>query len=216
VACSRVEGDFILAQSFVSGVILAAGTSSRLGQPKQLLDLHGEPLLRWTVRNAIASGLDEVVLVLGARAEEIGTAVGELGQRTVINPDFAKGQGTSLVAGLKAIDARVEGILFMLGDQPQVGPEIIDLLIERFRDAGAPIVQPVYGGIPANPVLFSLTLKDELLAITGDEGARSIVRAHKKDIVFVSVSDGPPPRDVDTIEDYQALITEMTSQPNLS
>jgi molybdenum cofactor cytidylyltransferase len=104
----------------------------------------------------------------------------------------------------------------MLGDQPQVGAGIIDLLVERFRSSEAPIVQPAYGGVPANPVLFSLSLKEELLAITGDEGARAIVRAHKKDIVLVPVSEGPPPRDVDTIEDYQALLTEMTPQSNLS
>jgi molybdenum cofactor cytidylyltransferase len=198
-----------LIKPFVSGVILAAGTSSRLGRPKQLLDLHGEPLLRRTVRNALASTLDEVILVLGARAEEIAAAVGELGQRTVINGDYAEGQATSLVAGLKSVDPRANGVLFLLGDQPQIGPSIIDTLIGRFRQDTPSIVQPVYGGVPANPVLFSRTLKDELLAVSGDEGARALVRARKDEVVRLPVSDGPPPRDVDTEEDYRALLNEM-------
>jgi molybdenum cofactor cytidylyltransferase len=198
-----------LTEQFISGVILAAGTSSRLGRAKQLLDLHGEPLLRRTVRNALASTLDEVVLVLGARAGEIAAAVGKLGQRTVVNRAYAEGQSTSFIVGLEAIDPRVGGMLFLLGDQPRIGPEIIDTLVERFRRDTPLIVQPVYGGVPANPVLFSRALRDELLTVSGDEGARAVVRAHKNEVVRVPVSDGPPPRDVDTEEDYRALLNEM-------
>lgn len=193
----------------MSGVILAAGTSSRLGQPKQLLDLFGEPLLRRTVMNAIASSLDEVVLVLGSRAEEIGAAVSDLGQRTVINPDFATGQGSSLVAGLRAVDARSRGALFLLGDEPQVSSEIINTLVVAFRTGDALIVQPTYGGVPANPVFISVALREELLAIKGDEGARSVIRAHKSEVRLVPVSKGAPPRDVDTFEDYEALLLEL-------
>src|SRR3954451_14628645 len=104
----------------ISIVILAAGTSSRLGQPKQLLDLGGEPLLRHTLRNALASRAGEVVLVLGHQAETIRAAVGEHGQRTVINPDFADGQSTSLRAGLEAVSDDSDAAIVMLGDQPLV------------------------------------------------------------------------------------------------
>jgi molybdenum cofactor cytidylyltransferase len=202
----------LLPRSGVSGVILAAGRSSRLGRPKQLLDLFGEPLLRRVVKNAVASDLNEVVLVLGHQAAEIDAALGEWGQRVIINPDYAEGQSTSLRVGLGAIDPLSEAVVFLLGDQPQVGSEIIDALIARFRSTGAPIVMPTYGGIPANPVLFAAELFPELADVTGDEGARAIVKRHSDRVARVAVSDGAPPRDVDTDADYQALLEEMAQR----
>lgn len=195
----------------VSGVILAAGLSSRLGRPKQLLDLFGEPLLRRVVRNAVASQLTEVVLVLGHRAAEIASAVGELGQRVVVNPDYSDGQSTSLRVGLGAIGPGAEAVVFLLGDQPQVGPEMVDALIDRFRATGAPIVMPTYGGIAANPVLFAEELFPELAKVSGDEGARSLVTRHRDRVITVAVSGGSPPRDVDTEDDYRALLAEMSA-----
>lgn len=189
-------------------MILAAGQSSRLGRPKQLLDLDGQPLLTHVLRNAAASDLDEVVLVLGHRAAEIAGAVGAWGQRTVVNPDFAAGQSTSLRTGLGALDPRAEAVLFLLGDQPRVTPEIINALLAAYRATGRAIVQPLYGGQPGNPVLFARPLFPELAAVTGDQGARAIVRAHAADVGRVSVSGGPPPRDVDTAADYAALLRE--------
>jgi molybdenum cofactor cytidylyltransferase len=193
----------------ISGVILAAGSSTRLGRPKQLLDLHGEPLLRHVVHNAIASKLDDVVLVLGCDAEHIADAIGEWGQRVVINPDYADGQSTSLRHGLANIDPQAEAVLFLLGDQPGVTPDIINTVLARFRETGGPIVAPTYGGKRGNPILFSRQFFPDLARITGDQGARAIVRAHQNDVVTVPVSDGQPPQDVDTDADYAALLTSM-------
>ena len=190
----------------ISIVILAAGTSTRLGQPKQLLDLGGEPLLRHTLRNALASRAGEVVLVLGHQAEAIRTAVGEHGQQTVINPDFADGQSTSLRAGLDAVADDSDAAIVMLGDQPLVTPMVLDQIIERFERTGAPIVQPVFGETPGNPVLLARSLFPELLEIVGDQGARSVIASHVKEIERVRISDGPPPGDVDTVDDYQVLL----------
>jgi len=190
----------------VSGVVLAAGGSTRLGRPKQLLSLGGEPLLRHTVRRALAARLGEVVLVLGHRAAEVGAAVGELGQRTVVNPDWSSGQSASLRAGVAAVDPRAAAAVFLLGDQPQVGPATLDALVAAFVRSAAPIVQPLYGGEPGNPVLIARPLFPELLAVAGDRGARDVVRAHREEAVRVPVGDGPPPGDVDTEEDYRALI----------
>src|SRR5690349_23912664 len=113
----------------ISGVVLAAGGSTRLGRPKQLLPLGGVPLLAQVLRNAAASRLDDVVLVLGHEAEAIAEAVGEWGQRLAINPDFAAGQSTSLKVGLCAVPPDAEAMLVLLGDQPEIGPDIIDAVI---------------------------------------------------------------------------------------
>jgi molybdenum cofactor cytidylyltransferase len=193
--------------AFVSGVILAAGRSRRLGRPKQLLDLGGQPLLAHVVRNAVASGLGEVILVLGHEAGRIAEAIGERGQRVVVNPDHAAGQSTSVRVGLGAVAPRAEAVVFLLGDQPTVDTALIDRLIERFGASGSPIVQPAYGGRPGNPVLFARELFPELAAVEGDEGARSVVRRHQAEVATVAV-ERRPPRDVDTEEDYRALLAE--------
>ncbi len=195
----------------VCGVILAAGRSTRLGRPKQLLQLDGEPIIRITTRNAIASNLDEVVVVVGAEAEQVASAIGDQGQRVVLNPDFALGQSTSLRAGLAALSPETEAVLFLLGDQPEVGPEVIDALIDAHRAEGVTIAQATYGGVPANPVLFARAIFPELAEVTGDEGARSVMKRHANEIVRVDVSDGPPPGDVDTDEDYLALKERWSS-----
>src|SRR4051794_2269103 len=138
----------------ISIVILAAGTSSRLGRPKQLLDLGGGAVLPHTLRNAVASRGGEGVLVLGKQAGGVADAIGDLGQRTVINPDFAAGQSTSLRVGIEAVSDASDAAIVMLGDQPLVSPEILDQIIERFERTGSAILQPVYGETPGNPVLL--------------------------------------------------------------
>jgi molybdenum cofactor cytidylyltransferase len=190
----------------VAGVILAAGRSTRLGRPKQLLDLDGEPLLRHTIRNAVGSRLDEVVVVLGAKAAEIDGAVGYLGQRTVVNPSYEEGQSTSMRLGLESIHPDSEAVLFLLGDQPGVRPALIDALIARYHDSGAVIVQGRFKGKPGNPVLIARPLFPKLAEIEGDEGARSVVAAHRNEVSFVDLPEISVPQDVDTDEDYQALL----------
>lgn len=189
----------------ISGIVLAAGRSARLGRPKQTLLLDGLPLLSHVLRAARASSLDEVVLVLGHDADKIASAAGDWGQRVVVNPDFAAGQSTSIQAGLAALHSDAEAALVLIGDQPDVGPDVIDAVIQAYHVSGAPIVQPVYRGLPGNPVLFRRDLFPELAGVTGDEGGRSIVRAHAADVVAVSIADRSLPRDVDTEEDYAAL-----------
>jgi molybdenum cofactor cytidylyltransferase len=191
----------------VAVIVLAAGASRRLGRPKQLLPLGGEPLIRHTVRNALAARASEVVVVLGNQADAIEQAIGPLGQRVVFNPDFADGQSTSMVAGIRALPADTDAAMIVLGDQPTVSPALLDALIDQYERANAAIVQPRYqGGIPGNPVLLAAPLFPELLAVSGDLGAREVIRAHRSEIVFVD-TDAPVPPDVDDEGDYAALTT---------
>jgi molybdenum cofactor cytidylyltransferase len=188
----------------VSGVILAAGQSKRLGSPKQLLELGGEPVIRHVLRNAAGSDLSQIVLVLGYRAAEIADAAGEWGQNLVINPDFATGQSSSLRLGLSAIDPTAEAVLFLLGDQPQVTPQMIDTIIGAFTKGEGRLVMPSYRGTRSNPVLFAREFFPELARVTGDQGARNVLDAHHDEVRTVGI-DAEPPMDVDTDEDYQAL-----------
>ncbi|MDQ3411935.1 MAG: nucleotidyltransferase family protein, partial [Chloroflexota bacterium] len=117
----------------VSGIILAAGQSSRLGRSKQLLPLAGRPLLAHVIAHAAASDLDETILVLGHEATAIAAALGDLGQRTMINPEYAAGQSTSVRAGLSAVSPESDAVMFLLGDQPTVTSEIINALLTAYR-----------------------------------------------------------------------------------
>jgi molybdenum cofactor cytidylyltransferase len=190
----------------IAGVVLAAGASSRLRRPKQLLPFRGRPLLEATLALVAAAALDEVVVVLGGSAEAILDAVDLRGARPVVNPDYLAGQSTSLKTGLAAVEDRAEAVVFILGDQPLQSVAVIDALVETYRATGAAIVAPTYGGLRGNPVLFASLAYPLLHGLTGDQGARPVLRA-RADLVREVPLDAPsPPADIDTWEDYRAVL----------
>ena len=195
----------------IAGIILAAGSSARLGRSKQLLDLGGEPLIRRTAERVLASALDEVILVAGFDAEAVTAAVADLPLRVVVNPDAARGQSTSLLAGLAALAPGTEAVVFLLGDQPGVDPLVIDALVAAWRASNAPVVAPQYRDGMGNPVLFDGRVIPELRRLTGDAGARPIVQGHQAagNLVLVPM-DQNAPGDVDSEQDYQALQAAWT------
>jgi molybdenum cofactor cytidylyltransferase len=194
----------------IAGVVLAAGRSSRLGRPKQLLPLGDEPLLQVTVRQVLASPLDEVIVVVGPAAEPIIETVADLPVRTVVNPDAALGQSTSLRAGLAALTSETDAVVFALGDQPGVDPRVIDALIAAWRETRSLVVAPRYSDGFGNPVLFDRRVFPELAMIEGDTGARPVVRAHRKANTLTEVPIASPgPRDIDTEADYARVVAAI-------
>jgi len=188
----------------VAGVVLAAGRSTRMGRPKLALPLAGRPLVRHAVDAALAAGLAEVVVVLGADAAAVGGALAGADERVrvVVNPRPESGQGTSLRCGLAALGAAVDGAAVLLGDQPAVGARLIAAVVAAFRAGSAPIVRPVYGdGTPGHPVVLAREVWPAAAALRGDEGARALLAAHPDWLAAVAI-DGPPPADVDTPDDY--------------
>lgn len=198
----------------VYAVVLAAGSSSRLGRPKQLLVLNGEPLLAHVLQAATLSSVHDTVVVLGHAADEIGTRVGDSGQRIVINPEYADGQSTSLRAGLQALPDDADAAVVLLGDQPRITPALIDAVIGGF--CGQPqndvFVQPVFGGTPGNPVLIGADLFGAATRVVGDKGVRELMRSPLFKVLRVSVDGDSPLDDVDTEDDYQALLSAQTSR----
>jgi molybdenum cofactor cytidylyltransferase len=189
----------------IAGIILAAGSASRMGQPKQLLDWHGRPLVRVAAEEALVSSLDHVLVVLGSARDEVATALAGLPLRLIENVDYAAGQSTSLRAGIAALEQDVAAAMILLGDQPFVTAAIIDRLVDAWRTSGAAIVAPSYRGQRGNPVLFSRAVFPELLAVTGDRGARDVLRADPARIELVPFDDARPLIDIDTPEEYQRL-----------
>jgi len=194
--------------------VLAAGSSSRLGRPKQLLPLGGRPLLARTLDNAARSSLDGIVVVLGHDAEAIQSKVdfAAASARVVVNERYREGQSTSLHAGLAALPPDATAALFILGDQPLLGPAVFDAILDAYARTGGPIVQPVYDGRRGNPVLFDRALWPELAQVTGDQGARGVLRAHQSEVVAVPIEGEHYTDDIDTEEDYQRLLARFARE----
>ena len=194
---------------FLSGVLLAAGRSTRMGRPKQLLPLNGRPLLQHVIDAAAQSRLDELVLVLGHHADEIRAAI-EVPRRmrVVVNAEFNEGQSSSLRVGLRNADARAAAVAILLGDQPEISTDLIDVVVEAFQKGTAPILRPVFasasGRIPGHPVILARTVWSEWTRLSGDEGARSLMSTHPEWVHELTV-ESEAPRDVDTEADYEVL-----------
>jgi molybdenum cofactor cytidylyltransferase len=188
-------------------VVLAAGGSTRFGGPKQLIDWFGQPMVRHAAKTALAAGLDPVVVVLGAHAEEVRGALAGLPVRVVENADWAAGQSTSLIAGVKALPAETGGAIFLLSDQPQVPERLLSTLVEMHCQSQALVVAPQAGGRRANPVLFDRRTFADLLGLTGDVGGRAIFSKYR--ISWVEWQDDRLVMDIDTPEDYERLLRSM-------
>jgi molybdenum cofactor cytidylyltransferase len=194
----------------VGGVVLAAGRSTRLDgdRPKQLLEIDGEPMIRRVVRAALGSDLAEVVVVLGHRAEDVGAVLGDLGVKTVENPDHADGQSTSVRAGIAALSPSVAAAMFLPADQPRLTSATIDRLVAAWAASPGAVVVPVNGGRRGSPVTFGRELFSELEGLCGDTGGRSILPRHEDRIVAVEVEDPAELADVDTAEDFHRVRDE--------
>lgn len=189
----------------VAAVILAAGASTRMGRPKLLLEWQGRTLLKRVVETALASGLQEITVVTGPETQRMADELTDLPVRLVENPDYAQGMSTSLRAGLAGLSDEIAAALILLADQPLVTVDVIRALIDEYDRTGGPIVQPVYGDQPGNPVLFDRSLFGELQAQQGDQGGREVVRRRREQVRRVQFEDASFQQDVDTPADYEAL-----------
>jgi molybdenum cofactor cytidylyltransferase len=193
----------------IAAIILAAGQSSRMGQHKLLLPLLGKPLLLHVVENATAAGCDEVMVVVGYRAETVRELLTSQPVRIIENPAYEQGQSTSLRVGIAALAPQTEAAIILLGDQPLVGPAILKRLMQAWHDSARPIVAPYYAGQRGNPVLFARALFPELLSVTGDQGGREILQRHAAEIEPVHIADTDAAQDLDTWQEYQALLRRL-------
>jgi molybdenum cofactor cytidylyltransferase len=199
----------------IAAVVLAAGGSTRLGQPKQLLKLGDTPLLEYVLRTVRRAKVDDRYIVLGYAAAAIREQISLEGFKEIHNRDYISGQSTSVCAAVDAVPGDTSAIIFVLGDQPLQIPGVIDLIAESYREKPVPIVQPQYQDGPGNPVLIDHSLFGELANLTGDTGARPILRDNPELIRRIDCSGWERPGDVDTWEDYERVKStyETMSEP---
>jgi molybdenum cofactor cytidylyltransferase len=188
------------------GVILAAGASRRMGEAKQLLALGGRPLLEVVVTAACDSHLDEVVVVLGAQADEIVRRVALGRARVVVNPLYEKGMSTSLRAGIASLSAATSRAMVILGDQPDIDAPLIDRLLEAHAASGLPAAALSFDGLLHPPMLLSRSMWVELASLEGDTGLRALVRSHPESVMALPAErPGGHPIDIDTRDDFERL-----------
>lgn len=188
----------------IAGVIMAAGNSSRMGQPKAFLNWKGEPFVRACALQAIAAGLDPVLIIAGQEFERIQDAVEDLPVHVIHNPDWNEGQSSSIRAALKALPKRVGGAIFQLVDQPHIPVALLRRLKIEHSTSLTPIVVPECNGRRANPVLFDRRTFHSLSTIQGDFGGRMIFSQFP--IKAIRWFDESILMDVDTPEDYTRLL----------
>jgi molybdenum cofactor cytidylyltransferase len=193
----------------IAGVVLAAGSSSRMGTNKLFLPLGRETVLRRAVRVAAEAGLAPVVVVLGPEAERAERELAGVPCRCVVNPEHALGQSTSLRAGIAAVPAEARAAVVALADMPLVSAAMIAALVERYR-GGAPLVVSEYGGTVAPPMLYDRRFFDELRAVGPADGGgcgKQVVRRHRAEVVAVPWPLGAL-ADLDLPADYARVAAE--------
>ncbi len=195
-----------MAKEHVTGLVLAAGGSKRLGAPKQLLPYGSATLLDHVLNTARECPFDQLLCVLGGGAEDVRADVNLRGVEVVENIRFGEGCSSSIAAALSAVDPRTEVLVLMLGDQPGVSASTVAKLLGG--RAGAPLAACAYTDGRGHPLAFARSMFAELAALHGDKAVWKLLDRYARQVVDVAV-DGTIPRDVDTWADYEAVLAEV-------
>lgn len=198
-----------------AGVVLAAGTSSRFGEPKQLLKLGGKSVLEWTLNACTGSKLERIYLILGYQHQQMLKALSEKIQHprlnVIVNRKYFKGQSTSLRAGIIEIRDSFPSVMFILGDQPFVDSLTLNHLLDCFWASEKNICVPFLKKQRGNPVIFSAIYYNKICRIRGDVGARSIIENHPDQVLRVPVKRSSFFHDIDTMNDFERAQLLITS-----
>ncbi len=190
----------------ISALLLAAGQSQRMGQPKPLLQWRGQPLVRHMAQLALAAEIDDLVVVTGYEAAAVAPVIADLPVTILHNPRFAAGQSTSLIAGLAALSYATTAVLVLLVDQPLLTSELLSTLAAAARSNPGRIIVPTYGEQCGTPVALPRSLWPAVAQLQGDRGARQLFADYPEQVLLVPVDSPAVLQDADTPAAYAALL----------
>jgi molybdenum cofactor cytidylyltransferase len=192
----------------IAAMILAAGSSSRMGQPKQMLDIHGEKLLVKTIKTFLDGGISKLVVVLGSNEEAHRDIIKDLPVEVTRNPNWKSGMGSSIKTGLQHLTQKhplIEAVVVSVCDQPLLSKETISSLMNRYDETGKPIIASGYSDIPGVPVLFHRSYFPKLAKVPDNHGAKKVIMQNSSDVSVIPFPGGEI--DLDTMEDYDRFIS---------
>lgn len=192
----------------ITGIILAAGSSKRMGRQKLLLPLKDNTIIGKVIETVKRCKLYGEILVV-YQSVEVMVRTKEYDVKTVYNEKAEDGQSTSVIAGIRNSDSHTNAYMFIAGDQPFITVDIIEELICTWKQNQTSIVIPKYDGKRGMPTIFPVSFKQELMNITGDTGGRTVIENNLDKVIFVDFSYSMAGFDIDTPEDYKTLLKEI-------
>lgn len=194
----------------ICALVPAAGMSTRMGSPKQLLPFGGKTVLQTVVDTLLEADLDGILVVLGHRADAVRDSLAKRPVLFHLNPDYRNGMFTSILSGLSALEKSADAALIALGDQPNVRASVVRKVAAAYRKGNKGIVVPVHRGKRGHPGLVDLgRYLSEIRSVTGEYGLKPVMRGHPDDTLEVEVADEGVLRDIDTPEEYRAELDRL-------
>ncbi|MER1999755.1 MAG: nucleotidyltransferase family protein [Lysinibacillus sp.] len=195
----------------IGAIILAAGSSSRMGEPKLLLPYKGVPIVAYPILRALQNDLHPIVCVTGRYDQLVRNALQAIEQKVTIqfNAQFESGMSTSLQQGIEFMKDKVDAVVIFLGDQPLLPNEVVQTIIQQYiatKNDGIKIIRPLYGEQIGHPILFDSSLFEAFKSIQGDEGGKSIIQQNAKFLKLIHFPNSDWGVDIDTPEDYANLM----------
>jgi molybdenum cofactor cytidylyltransferase len=197
----------------IGAIVLAAGSSRRMGTQKLLLPLAGKPVIAHVVDELLRSPVDAVLVVVGRDNGRTRAAVGSRRVTFVANPNPDEGMLSSVRCGLRALSGDCEAVVVALGDQPGVSAEVVSQIIQSFRSTGRGIVVPVHQGRRGHPLLISMGFRDEILNHFDAVGLRGLLESHPDEVLEEEVPTPAILEDMDTQEDYERIVSRFCRAP---
>ncbi len=189
----------------ICALVPAAGMSTRMGSPKQLLPFGGKTVLQTVVDTLLAADLDGILVVLGHHADTVRESLAERPVMFRVNPDYRRGMFSSILCGLSTLVKSADAALIALGDQPQIDSRVVRRVAAAYQNSNKGIVVPVCGGKRGHPALVDLgRYYSEIRSLSGETGLKPVMRGHADDTLEVDVEDEGVLRDMDTPEEYRA------------
>ena len=193
----------------VAAILLAAGRSRRMGAFKPLLPFGNKTVVEQCVANLCEAGVQNILVVVGHRADDVREQLKNHHVQFVLNPDPDSEMSASIACGVVQVDEKTKALLICLVDHPAVPPEVINLLINEWRSGDGKLFQPEHAGRGGHPVLIDLTYRDELMKLDPERGLRAFFDRHGDERRRLPVASRFVARDMDTWEDYEALHEEV-------